>query len=252
MFINKKFPSPNYTPLENRKIDYVIMHFTEMTFSSALNRLTDETSQVSAHYLIKEDGEIFQLVQDEYVAWHSGKSNWHKEDGLNKNSIGIELDNSGESEFPDSQMKACIDLSQHLKKKYSIPKHNFIGHSDVAPNRKIDPGLFFNWKLLAENELAIWHFLDNLSPDKILFRFGDQNTQIKTLQNNLQKIGYKIENTGIFDLHTNFVVRAFQSKFYPEIITNKGIKFYQNNESKYYWDSNSQLILEKLLSKIPA
>lgn len=252
MLINSNFSSANYSVEENRKIEYIIVHFTEIPFDLALERLTNKSSQVSSHYLIKEDGELFQLVSDKNIAWHAGKSSWNGEEGLNKNSIGIELDNSGKSKFSDAQMKTCLSLSKELKARYAISKHNFIGHSDVAPDRKIDPGIFFDWSFFASNGLGNWHFIDKLSSPKTLFCFNQENYKIKTLQRNLQNIGYKIDITGIFDVQTNFVIRAFQSKFYPKIILNKGIEFYQNNKSQYHWDSSSQIILEKLLSKILA
>ena len=105
MYINSKFPSPNYS-VRNKKIEYIIIHFTEMTFDGALDRLTDAESQLSAHYLIKEDGEIFQLVADDNIAWHAGKSSWHGRESLNQNSIGIELDNLGNCKFNDSMVSS--------------------------------------------------------------------------------------------------------------------------------------------------
>ena len=247
MRINNNFPSPNYD-IRNKKIQYIIVHFTEMSFDGALRRLTDEAAQVSAHYIIKENGEIFQLVADENIAWHAGKSSWYGEEALNRNSIGIELDNLGNCRFAKAQMQACLALSNVLVKKYDIPPGNFIGHSDVAPERKIDPGIFFDWEFFAKNGLGIWHNLQ--APDKVeqLFKFGDKGEEIKHLQQDLKKLGYDIKDTGIFDVQTNFVIRAFQSKFYPEIIHRKGIDFYNNDKSQYSWDLFSKRILNKLLA----
>jgi N-acetylmuramoyl-L-alanine amidase len=247
MQINRDFSSPNYAK-RTKEIEYIIVHFTEMTFKDALEKLLDKNTEVSAHYLIKENGEIFQLVNDEHIAWHAGNSSWYGVEALNQNSIGIEIDNLGDREFDEEQMKSCIELSQFLMKKYKIPVENFIGHSDIAPSRKIDPGIFFNWELCAKNELGIWHNSKEPESSSILFKFGDATERIKQLQKNLKKIGYNIDETGEFDKQTNFVVRAFQSKFYPKIIRRKGLEFYQNINSQYFWDSFSEQILQKLLS----
>ncbi len=247
MRINRDFSSPNYAK-RTKKIEYIIVHFTEMTFKDALEKLIDKNSEVSTHYLIKEDGEIFQLVNDDHIAWHAGKSSWHGTNALNENSIGIEIDNLGDREFTKNQIKSGIELSQFLIKKYKIPAENFIGHSDIAPSRKIDPGILFNWELCAKNGLGIWHNIQAPKSSSILFKFGDSAEKIKQLQKNLKKIGYAIDTTGEFDQQTNFVIRAFQSKFYPKIIKKKGLEFFQNTNSQYYWDSFSEQILQKILS----
>ena len=246
MHINNDFSSPNFS-VRTKIIEYIIVHFTEMNFGDALEKLTTKDSGVSTHYLIKEDGQVFQLVDDKHIAWHAGKSAWRGTEALNENSIGIEIDNLGDREFKKLQMQSCIELSQNLMKKYSIPEKNFIGHSDIAPARKIDPGIFFDWKLCAQNGLGIWHNLPTPKLSKKLFVFGDRGSEIKNLQKNLGKIGYALEVTGAFDLQTNFVVRAFQSKFCPKIIHESGLDFYQNDESKYSWDSFSETVLQKLL-----
>ncbi len=247
MRINTNFSSPNYD-IRSKKVQYIIVHFTEMSFDGALDRLTDAATQVSAHYIIKENGEIFQLVADENIAWHAGKSAWHGAEALNQNSIGIELDNLGNCKFTEAQMQACLALGNVLMKKYDILPGSFIGHSDVAPERKIDPGIFFDWEFFAKNGLGIWHNLQAPDEAKQLFKFGDKGEKIKHLQQSLKRLGYGIEDTGIFDVQTNFVVRAFQSKFYPEIIHRKGIEFYNNDKSQYSWDLFSKRILDKLLA----
>ena len=199
MLLTHKFRSPNYAP-RTKKIDYIIIHFTEMLFADALDRLTDASSGVSAHYLIKKDGEILQLVSDANIAWHAGISHWCGQEKLNQNSIGIELDNMGNEPFSKLQMRSCIELSASLMTKYNIPTRNFIGHSDIAPDRKIDPGIFFDWKICAQHNLGIWHGLEQQSADQEqLFCFGDAGTKIENLQQNLGKLGYNIEITGIYD-----------------------------------------------------
>ena len=245
MKINKSFSSPNYST-RTQKIEYIVVHYTEMTFEGALTRLTDPSAKVSAHYLIKEDGEIFQLVADDQVAWHAGISYWQGKTEINQYSIGIELDNLGNGQFSTMQLDACLELTQELMEKYNILSENFIGHSDVAPDRKIDPGIFFNWQFFAGLGIGIWHNLQLSGNPKTLYSFGDRSKNIEDLQYKLQKLGYGIVITGEFDLQTNFVIRAFQAKFYPTMIQQLGLEFYQDNTSHYSWDSESEQILEEL------
>jgi len=135
MYINTKFSSVNY-PLRTCKIEYIILHYTEIPLEDALAKLTDPESEVSAHYLIKEDGEVLQLVDDYKIAWHAGKSSWKNFTHLNSYSLGIEIDNPGTSEFSAIQMQSCIELCSYLVNKHNINSSNVIGHSDVAPDRK--------------------------------------------------------------------------------------------------------------------
>lgn len=248
MRINTKFPSPNYSA-RTKTIEYIVVHFTEIPFEEALIRLTNAEAQVSTHYLIKKDGEIFQLVSDDKIAWHAGKSYWQGQQALNQNSIGIELDNLGDSEFTIEQMQSCLALCKMLMEKYNIASTNFIGHSDLAPNRKIDPGIFFDWEGCAREGLGIWHELDEPKNNNLLFSFGDKGENIKSLQQNLGKLGYELTTNGIFDSQTNGVIRAFQSKFCPIVIRSKGLDFYNDFKSQYNWDSFSDSILNKLVLK---
>lgn len=248
MSFNLTFRSPNYSP-RTKKIKYVVLHYTQMDFDEALKKLTDRKSNVSAHYFIKKNGEIFNLVDEEKVAWHAGKSSWFGEEAINNSSVGIELDNSGFEEFSSALIDACLFLCKTLKIKYTIPDCNFIGHSDIAPNRKIDPGIYFQWKNFARHGFGIW-FDDTvtiLPQEKILHKFGDKNSQIKYLQESLKKLGYDIKITGEFDLQTNFVVRSFQSKFYPRLFKTQGQKLCNDNNTKYRWGENSRNILNSLL-----
>ena len=245
MIIKSNFTSPNFS-IRTDRIRFVIIHYTEMTFRDALSKLCDKNSQVSAHYLIKESGEVFQLVQDKNIAWHAGKSSWKGQEQLNRNSIGIELDNLGNTEFRIDQMNSCVELCQNLAAKYDIPQENFIGHSDIAPDRKIDPGIFFDWKFLADRGIGYWHRINTLPEYRILHKFGDTGQDIANIQNKLRKLGYKIDQTEIFDQKMNFVVRAFQSKYCPEIINGVGLKYYNDFASQYSWDSYSDAILNDL------
>lgn len=246
MFLNTNFSSPNFSA-RIKPIEYIILHFTEMSFEGALARLCDKNSEVSAHYLIKENGEIFQLVQEKNIAWHAGKSSWHGKEKLNQNSIGIELDNLGNKAFSKAQMDSCIELCKALSAVYNIPKENFIGHSDVAPERKIDPGIFFNWELLYREGFGIWPTIKPSSLNVILYEFGAIGENIGKIQSKLKKLGYNIEITETFDQQTNYVIRAFQSKFCPYTIKELGLEYYGNLDSKYSWDLHSDNVLNALV-----
>ncbi len=246
MLINDKFSSPNCAK-RKELIKYVILHFTELAFKDALARLCDAESEVSAHYLIKESGEVFQLVEDQKVAWHAGVSSWHGKSRINQNSIGIELDNLGNREFSEVQMRSCIKLCSILAKKYNLPKENFIGHSDIAPERKIDPGIFFDWKLLHEKGFGVWHGLDPSSLNIDLYKIGDIGEGISNIQTKLKKIGYNTEINGVFDQQTNYVIRAFQAKFCPHIIDELGLAYYNKLDSQYNWNSYADNTLNKLV-----
>lgn len=247
MHINDKFSSPNYS-IRQESIKYIILHYTEMPFLAALKKLCDKAEEVSAHYLIKEDGEIFQLVEDRYKAWHAGRSSWRGKGELNESSIGIELDNLGNGEFPPAQMESCITLCTLLCNEHNIHPSNIIGHSDIAPSRKIDPGIFFKWSKLAEEGLGMWHKLDPTgAAGSVLLRFGDKGEAVKELQVRLQKIGYNIEPSVEMDKQTNYVIRAFQAHFCPELILPKGVGFYRDNASLYEWNELSETVLRTLL-----
>jgi len=250
MYINTKFSSVN-SSVRTSKIEYIILHYTEIPLQDALTRLISAKSEVSAHYLIKKDGEVLQLVDDYKIAWHAGKSSWKNFTHLNRHSLGIEIDNSGISEFSAIQIESCIELCLYLVNKHNINPASVIGHSDVAPDRKIDPGIFFDWQMLAKQGLGCWHNLEYSQElaNKILYKFGQEGKKIAKLQQDLRKLGYKVNISGKIDIQTNNVIRAFQAHFCPKLIWNKGgINFYRNLENIYEWDSFSEEALQKLLS----
>ncbi|MEI8295603.1 MAG: N-acetylmuramoyl-L-alanine amidase [Alphaproteobacteria bacterium] len=143
-------PSPNYTERE-RAIDMIVIHYTEMeSAAAALARLCDPVTEVSAHYLIDEGGQITQMVADEHCAWHAGESFWEGQTSLNHNSIGIELDNKGNEPFTEAQMQSLEHLLAALIARHRIPPQRIVGHSDIAPGRKVDPGPFFDWGRLRQ------------------------------------------------------------------------------------------------------
>ena len=223
--------SPNFDPKKRKtnKIKFLIFHYTGMkTEKAAINRLTDIESRVSAHYLIKQNGEIITLVPDLYTAWHAGKSVWKNYSSLNKDSIGIEIVNPGHDinykKFSKIQLAALVRLSKFLIKKYRINLKNILGHSDIAPERKKDPGEKFPWKLLSKKKIGYWH---NLNQNELI-----KNRNLKTSSKeknlfltNLFKIGYQKK----FLYNSNFnrisfdqiISKAFQRRFRPEIINGK-------------------------------
>ena len=147
-------PSPNF---DERRPDLVVIHHTsDDTPEQALATLTDPLRQVSAHYLVGRDGTIWQLVDERKRAWHAGVSHWGAASDVNSESIGIELDNDGDEPFPDAQVQALLALLADLKARYGIPTANFVGHADVAPDRKVDPSRWFPWRTLAQHGFGLW------------------------------------------------------------------------------------------------
>lgn len=155
-------PSPNHGPrAEGTPIDMLVLHYTGMeTMVEALDRLCDEAAQVSAHWLIDEDGTVYRLVDEDRRAWHAGVAAWRGETDVNGRSIGIELVNPGHEfgyrPFPEAQMAALIDLATGILSRHPIPARNVVGHSDVAPSRKEDPGELFDWARLAAHRIGLW------------------------------------------------------------------------------------------------
>ncbi len=191
--------------------------------TDAINRLTKIQSEVSCHYLIKNDGEILKMVPETYIAWHAGKSSWKNFRSLNKNSIGIELSNPGHTnnykKFSKQQISSLLRLSKFLIKKYKVSNKNILGHSDIAPERKKDPGEKFPWKYLSENKVGLWHSLKRkeLIKNRLLKIEKKDRTHFF---NNLFKIGYskKIPKNLNKDRYLKIVIRAFQRRFRQDLI----------------------------------
>jgi N-acetylmuramoyl-L-alanine amidase len=220
--------SPNFSPKKrNRKqIKFLVFHYTGMKSETAAEkRLTNIKSQVSSHYLIKTNGKIITLVPDLYIAWHAGKSMWKNYEYLNKNSIGIEITNPGHSfvykKFSKFQILSLIKLSKLLMKKYNITYKNILGHSDIAPNRKKDPGEKFPWKHLSKKKIGFWHVLKKDSLQKVR-NLKIQDNEKNIFFKNLSKIGYSIEFQKNLKFNkTKFlknITKAFQRRFRQELI----------------------------------
>ena len=216
--------SPNFnTPKRQKKnIKYIIIHYTGMKNElSALNRLTDFKSKVSAHYFIKKNGKILNLVPDLYEAWHAGKSNWKNIQSLNRYSIGIEIQNSGHKnfyeKFSNKQMSSVKKLLRFLTKRYKVSYKNILGHSDIAPSRKKDPGEKFPWKELAKAKLVFWHQLNQ--KELIKYRLKKMNyLDEKKFFTNLHKIGYtKVQLKSSINIK-RLLVKAFQRRYRQELV----------------------------------
>ena len=207
----------------NKDIKIIVIHYTGMQSEvDALNRLTDFKSKVSCHYLINEKGQIISIIPDNYTAWHAGKSRWGKLSSLNKYSIGIELVNPGHNfgykKFRKKQISSLILLIKKLIKKYNINKKNIVGHSDIAPLRKKDPGEKFPWKILAKSNIGIWH---NLKQKKLM-----KNRKKKILKKEkliffkfLNKIGFQTRFNIKKSKYQKKLIEAFQRRFRPELIS---------------------------------
>jgi N-acetylmuramoyl-L-alanine amidase len=193
-------PSPNHNARPaNTPIDILLLHYTGMeTAEAALDQLCDPEAKVSAHYTIDEDGTVYRHVAEERRAWHAGKSYWAGETDVNGRSVGIELVNPGHEfgyrPFPDAQMAALIRVAKDIVARHAIPAHRVLAHSDVAPDRKQDPGELFDWARLAESGIGIW-------PNGPATGGGDVQAMLK-------RFGY--------DPHCDGVVAAFQRHFRPE------------------------------------
>jgi N-acetylmuramoyl-L-alanine amidase len=189
------------------------------SLQSAVERLISKKHEVSSHYLISRAGKIMQLVNDNNIAWHAGISNWFDFKNLNKNSIGIELENKGHQygyqDFPNKQIRELIKILKILKKKFKIQNINITGHSDIAPHRKIDPGEKFPWKKLYKNDLAIWHSLD----EKFINNFRLKkliNINKKNMVKMIKKLGYSMILTE-GHLDKDFT-KAFQRRHRQQLI----------------------------------
>ena len=218
----RQLKSENYTSssTKKRRIQSIIIHYTGMkTLQSAVERLLFNKYKVSSHYVISRTGKILQLVKDNNIAWHAGISNWFNFKNLNNNSIGIELENKGHQHgyqnFTNKQINQLIKLLRVLKKKFKIQNINITGHSDIAPNRKKDPGEKFPWNKLHKNHLAIGHslneeFISNFRSKKLI-NFNKEN-----IVKMIKKLGYsKIFSVNYLD--KNFI-KAFQRRYRQQLI----------------------------------
>ena len=224
--MNKNY-SPNFTITKRAKtkIKFIIIHYTGMKKeSAALKRLCDEKSKVSAHYFIRKNGDLIRIVPDLYEAWHAGESSWKKIKSLNKYSIGIEIQNNGHGykyeNYSIKQINSLIKLLKRLIKIYNIDIRNVLGHSDIAPARKRDPGEKFPWKKLANAKLAKWHNLNEKELKKNRFKKLNK-IEKKFFFINLNLIGYQRVESLKDDSNKKFLIKAFQRRFRQSLINGK-------------------------------
>lgn len=199
--------------------DMVILHYTGMeSGEAALARLRDPEAKVSAHYLVEEDGRVFALVPEERRAWHAGLSSWRGARDINGRSIGVEIVNPGHEfgyrDFPEPQIAAVISLLSDIRERWTVPDGFILGHSDVAPRRKEDPGELFPWKRLAAAGHGLW--IEPVAAPGPPLGLGDEGLGVSVLQNALIRFGYDLERTGTYGEATVTVVRAFQRHWRPE------------------------------------
>lgn len=195
-------PSPNHDDRRySQRIELVVLHYTAMQDAeAAAERLCDAECEVSAHYLIDKEGAVIRLVDEAHRAWHAGHGKWAGRDDVNSRSIGIELDNDGESPFPEAQMVALEDLLADILERHGLEGKDVIAHSDMAPGRKFDPGRHFDWRRLAEKGLSVW-------PEPSLPGDFLRNASI---------FGYPV------DMGESVILEAFRLRFRPDATGPKG------------------------------
>ena len=211
--------------LKKRKktqIKFIIFHYTGMKKEKdAINKLISQNSKVSSHYFIKKDGEILSMVPDLYKAWHAGISIWKNYKSLNKYSIGIEIHNPGHdnkyNKFTEKQIYSILKLSKFLIKKYNIKSKFILGHSDISPDRKKDPGEKFPWEFLSKNKIGYWHNLNEKKLQKLRnqkISKSEENAFVK----NLYKIGYSKNLVKKNKQYKKILTIAFQRRFRPKLV----------------------------------
>ncbi|MBI3438388.1 MAG: N-acetylmuramoyl-L-alanine amidase [Proteobacteria bacterium] len=227
-------PSPNFD-VRSRAIDLVVLHYTGMQDAeTALARLTDPAptagkypgpwqdanvaldaplARVSAHYVVGEDGTIFRVVPEQSRAWHAGASSWRGEGDVNSRAIGIEIVNGGHDfglpDYPAQQIDAVVALVEDILARNHMKPSQVVAHSDIAPERKQDPGEKFPWKRLADAGVAVWP--ENISSERA-------EHSVVTVQTQLASIGYAVKQTGVLDSQTKAALMAFQRRFRPALI----------------------------------
>lgn len=201
-------PSPNHGERRGgARPDMAVIHYTAMeTAEAALARLCDPAAEVSAHYVIAEDGRLWRLVPEERRAWHAGVARWGGAADVNSRSVGIELANGGAAPFPEPQMRALEALLAGVRSRWAIPPERVVGHACVAPGRKADPGPRFDWRRLARGGEAVW-----IEPAR-----GDgARVDARAFQRAARRFGYPAPDSGAWDAETEAVARAFRDRFRP-------------------------------------
>lgn len=217
-------PSPNFDDREGQEIDMLVLHYTGMkTAEGAIDKLCNPEAKVSAHYVVDEDGSILRLVPEDKRAWHAGKSFWRGNTNINQRSIGIEIVNPGHEygyrAFPEAQIQSVIALCRNILSRHHIPARNVVGHSDIAPQRKEDPGELFDWQRLANQGIGLWGL--GIRQEK-LTQIPNPESQIP-----LQTYGYDTADL-------SKTITAFQRHFRPKLLNGQ-------------WDNECAALLASLL-----
>ena len=217
----RDLPSPNQDDRQGVPIDMLILHYTGMrSAQEAIDRLRDPAAHVSSHYVVDEDGGVLRLVPEEGSAWHAGVSYWRGRTELNARSLGIEIVNPGHEwgyrDFPVLQLAVVCDLCLAILSRHAIPACNIVAHSDVAPDRKEDPGERFDWRGLAQNGVGLW---PQDVPDLGTTGAVRDAASLRDVRAALGEIGYRVAPEGVFDPALAAVLRAFQRHWRPEAIT---------------------------------
>jgi N-acetylmuramoyl-L-alanine amidase len=217
----RELPSPNHDARpDGAAVDMIVLHYTGMaTAQAALGRLRDPAARVSSHYVVDEDGTAFRLVPEERRAWHAGASYWRGRGALNDVSIGIEIVNPGHEfgyrPFPAMQTAAVCDLCLSLLSRHAVPARNVVAHSDIAPDRKEDPGELFDWEGLAREGVGLWP--DGV-PDLGTGGAVRDAAALRDVRAALGDIGYRVSPEGPLDPALSAVLRAFQRHWRGEAV----------------------------------
>ncbi|MDP3803344.1 N-acetylmuramoyl-L-alanine amidase [Brevundimonas sp.] len=224
MLVVKDAPSPNFDA-RRAPPDMLVLHYTGMkTAKAAVARLQDREARVSAHYVVDEDGSILRLVAEERRAWHAGKGAWQGETDCNAASIGVEIVNPGHEfgyrDFPEVQIDAVISLVSDIRTRWTIPDARIIGHSDLAPDRKQDPGELFPWKRLAAVGHGLWFepAHERIAALGAPLGMGDEGLGVVVLRAGLHRLGYALTPGGDYDDATRLTVEAFQRHWRPALV----------------------------------
>ncbi len=215
--------SPNFSSRAGAGVSMLVMHYTGMPSGrEAIARLCEEVAKVSAHYVIEEDGTVWNLVDEAECAWHAGLSYWRGHRNVNNISIGIEIVNPGHEwgyrTFPQVQMEAVAELSRGIVARHSIEPHNVVAHSDVAPARKEDPGELFDWQWLAGQGVGLWPVLEATLSESMPLGEDSCGEPVLRMQRDLAAYGYDVPQNGVYDAATIKTAIAFQRHFRPSDI----------------------------------
>jgi N-acetylmuramoyl-L-alanine amidase len=225
-FVDQIAPSPNIGERRGGgRIDFLILHYTGLESARrSIDVLCDPRCEVSCHYLIDDDGAVVQMVGEADRAWHAGLSSWHGVEDINSHSIGIEIQNPGHENgypiFPESQMEAVEALAGDIIRRHGIRPENVLAHSDIAPQRKIDPGEKFDWERLARVGIGHWVHPRPLTAPPIVASLDDPRPDegVAVVQELLTTYGYRVGRDGILDAPTKKVIAAFQRHFRPQLV----------------------------------